>query len=76
MKSDLYTKFVLTVIALSLSVIAIQLTTKEAHAQTQGFMFSPSGALMVTLCHPSGNRYRWACADVDGDSGVAVTVKR
>lgn len=49
MKSDLYTKFVLTVIALSLSVIAIQLTTKEAHAQS-GFRFLPSGALMVSIC--------------------------
>jgi hypothetical protein len=49
MKSDLYTKFVLTVIALSLSVIAIQLTTKEAHAQS-GFRFTPSGALVVAVC--------------------------
>ena len=50
MKSDLYTKFVLTAIALSLSVIAIQLTTKEAHAQS-GFIFAPSGALVVTVCN-------------------------
>ena len=52
MKSDLYTKFVLTVIALSLSVIAIQLTTKEANAQS-GAKFSPSGALIVTICDPA-----------------------
>jgi hypothetical protein len=51
MKSDLYTKFVLTAIALSLSVIAIQLTTKDANAQS-GAKFSPSGALIVTICDP------------------------
>jgi hypothetical protein len=76
MKSDLYTKFVLTAIALSLSVIAIQLTTKDAHAQSQGLMYSPSGALMVTICDPSGNRSRWTCADVDGNAGVTVKVQR
>ena len=72
MKTDLYTKFVLTVIALSLSVIAIQLTTKDAHAQSQGLRYSPSGALMVTICHPGGSRSGWTCADVDGDAGVTV----
>ena len=51
MKSDLYTKFVLTVIALSLSVIAIQLTTKEAHAQS-GLRTTQSGALAVVICSP------------------------
>ena len=53
MKTDLYTKFVLTAIALSLSVIAIQLTTKDAHAQLQGFppnSFSKGGALFVQIC--------------------------
>ena len=52
MKSDLYTKFVLTVIALALSAIAIRLTTKDAHAQPGGFRFTETGALMVAQCEP------------------------
>jgi len=66
MKSDLYTKFVLTVIALSLSVIAIQLTTKEAHAQSNRFLFSDNGALIVTVCQSVGLSPRGGiiCADV------------
>lgn len=78
MKSDLYTKFVLTAIALSLSVIAIHLTTKEAHAQTQSLRFSQSGALMVTICDPVGalgQQGGWTCADVLNE-GVTVKVQR
>jgi hypothetical protein len=40
MTTDLYTKAVLTVIAIALSGIAIQLTIKEAHAQSQSAKFS------------------------------------
>ena len=78
MKSDLYTKFVLTVIALSLFVIAIQLTTKEAHAQSQSLRFSQSGALMVTICDPTGafgQRTGWTCADVLNE-GLTVKAQR
>jgi len=81
MKTDLYTKAVLTVIAISLAGIAVQLTTKEAHAQTQGLLFSPSGALMVTICDPVGGlipgraRPAWTCADVPSE-GVTVKVQR
>jgi hypothetical protein len=67
MTTDLYTKAVLTVIAIALSGIAIQLTIKEAHAQSQSAKFSPSGALMVTICDPTGafgQRTGWTCADV------------
>ena len=52
MTTDRYTKFVLTVIALSLSVIAIQLTTKDAQAEQQSFRFTRDGLLMVTICGP------------------------
>jgi hypothetical protein len=70
MKSDLYTKFVLTVIALSLSVIAIQLTTKEAHAQS-GMRFSPTGALVVTICD-----FRYgSCAEITPSSRLKVEEK-
>ena len=78
MKTDLYTKFVLTVIAFALFGIAIQLTTKEAHAQTQSLRFSQSGALMVTICDPLGalgQRGGWTCADVLNE-GVTVKVQR
>jgi len=50
--TDRYTKAVLTIIALCLSVIAVQLTTKDAHAQALGLKFAPNGALMVTQCDP------------------------
>ena len=66
MKSDLYTKFVLTVIALSLSVIAVQLTTKEAYAQSNRFTFSPSGVLLVSICDSKGTSYgMFNCAEVE-----------
>ena len=53
MQTDSYTKAVLTVIALALSAIAIQLTTKDAHAQSGGFSFTETGALMVAQCEPA-----------------------
>ena len=64
MKTDLYTKAVLTVIAISLSAIAIQLTTKEAHAQSNKFVFTESGALIVSVCDSNGNPSRYNCAEV------------
>jgi hypothetical protein len=66
MKSDLYTKVVLAVIALSLSVIAVQLTTKDAHAQVRGqFLFTESGALIVAICDANGPASRYHCAEVN-----------
>ena len=52
MTTDLYTKAVLTVIAIALSGIAIQMTTKNAYAQSGRFQFTESGALMVAQCEP------------------------
>jgi len=66
MTTDLYTKAVLTVIAVALSGIAIQLTTKDAHAQSQGLRFAPSGALMITICDTRS--YMAACRDLDGST--------
>jgi hypothetical protein len=64
MKTDLYTKVILTIIAISLSGIAIQLTSKNAYAQNSQFHFSQSGALIVTICNPNGNGYNNTCADI------------
>ena len=45
MKSDLYTKVILTVIALALSAIAFQLTMPSAFAQNNGIT-------KVAICDP------------------------
>ena len=68
MKTDLYTKAVLTVIAVSLTGIAIQLTIKESHAQHQPtgrYVFSPSGALVVSICDANFKNNLFSCAEVD-----------
>ena len=78
MKTDLYTKFVLTIIAISLTGIAIQLTTKDANAQTytgvRGPIYSPNGALWVTICNPqqspSGQTF---CADIVNEGQLRVS---
>jgi len=66
MKTDLYTKAVLTIIALALSGIAIQMTTTQAHAQVNRghqFLFSESGALIVAVCDANGHPSRYNCAE-------------
>ena len=65
MTTDRYTKAVLTVIAVALSAIAIQLTIKEAHAQSGVFKFTQSGALIVSVCDSKGVPSRYRCAEVD-----------
>jgi hypothetical protein len=80
MTNDRYTKAVLTVIALSLSVIAIQLTTKDANAQiytgVRGPVYSPNGAMWVTVCNPTqspdGQTY---CADIVNGGQLRVIPK-
>lgn len=65
MAADRYTKFVLTIIALSLSVIAVQMLVKDAKAQTYS---NPGGIQLVAICNMQKN-YNGSvtCADiVDG----------
>jgi glucose uptake protein GlcU len=62
MTTDRYTKVVLTIIALSLSIIAIQLTSKEAHANQQAFRFNQDGLLMITTCNERGTS-SFICSD-------------
>lgn len=64
MKTDNYTKAVLTVIAIALSAIAIQSGIKDAHAQSNEFRFTRSGALIVAVCDADGSPYRPNCASV------------
>jgi glucose uptake protein GlcU len=54
MTTDRYTKVVLTVIALSLSVIAIQLSTKDVQAAQNSFRFTKDGLLMIVICGQGG----------------------
>ena len=54
MKTDLYTKFVLTVIALALSAIALQNTIPSAFAQTN------RQPVKVIICDPIS--YEVSCA--------------
>lgn len=60
MKPDLYTKVILTVIALALVVIAGEKVITEAHAQNR--------PTKVVICDAYGNK----CAGIDGygDSGA------
>jgi hypothetical protein len=64
MKSDTYTKFILTIIAIALTAIALQTSIKDAHAQSNRFLFTQSGALIVAICDSQGNPSRYNCAEV------------
>ena len=68
MKTDLYTKAVLTVIALSLTVVAIQLSVKDVNAQAYN---RASGVQLVAICNPDGKN----CADVTPDFHLKGQVK-
>jgi hypothetical protein len=64
MKIDLYTKAVLTVIAISLAGIAVQLTIKDAHAQSNRFLFTETGALAIAVCNSVLINGQFTCADI------------
>ena len=66
MKTDLYTKAVLTVIALSLTVVAIQLSVKDVNAQAFNRV---SGVQLVAICNPDGKN----CADVNTDYQLRIS---
>jgi hypothetical protein len=59
MKTDLYTKFVLTVIALALSAIALQNTIPSAFAQA-----NRQPPIKVIICDPIS--WTVECAQVNG----------
>jgi hypothetical protein len=65
MHVDKYTKTVLTVIAIALSAIALQISLPSAFAQSNSFSFTPHGMLRVSVCNPrassDGQVY---CADI------------
>lgn len=65
MKIDFYTKAVLTVIALALSVIALQHSIPSAFAQSQ--------PIKVLLCDSTNPNW---CADIGKSGGLVVEVKR
>jgi hypothetical protein len=70
MKTDIYTKAILTLIAVSLFGILIQMTMQNANAQGQPFYLPPQfkftqgGALIVSVCDANVGPSRYNCADV------------
>jgi hypothetical protein len=62
MKTDLYTKFILTVIALALSTLAVQHTIPSAFAQSGGLQ-------KVVICDA---RYPSFCADVSTGGALKI----
>ncbi len=69
MQTDLYTKAVLTVIALALSAIALQHAIPSASAQAYN---RPSGVQSVAICNPDGRN----CADINSDYQLRITTGR
>jgi hypothetical protein len=70
MKTDLYLKAVATVIAISLSIIAIQLAVPTASAQR---VDDQTKMLMMRLCEKQGASIN--CADITSDFYLKVQVK-
>ena len=69
MKIDLYTKFVLTVIAVSLTWIGFQQTINNAIAQDSS-LISDGKPIKVAICNVKGSR----CADIAFGGKVEVDV--
>ena len=66
MTTDLYTKAVLTVIALSLAIIALEHAIPSAFAQS-------NRPIKVWLCDPTNPNW---CADIGTSGGLFVEVKK
>lgn len=64
MNTDRYTKGVLTVIAVSLAAIAVQMAIPDAHAQRYS---RNNGIQMVAVCNLNSEYGVTNCADVVGD---------
>jgi|APGre2960657444_1045066.scaffolds.fasta_scaffold10786_6 hypothetical protein len=62
MKSDLYTKFVLTVIALALSTIALQHAIPSAFAQSENIQ-------KVVICDPQNPSL---CAEISSRGALKI----
>lgn len=70
MKSDLYTKVIFTIIAVCLSVIAIQISITPATAQIYA---RDTGMQMMRLCEKTGSSI--GCVDITPDYHLKVQVK-
>ena len=68
MTTDMYTKAVLTVIAIALSAIALQHAIPSAFAQA----YNRSGVQLVAICNPDGKN----CADINSDFQLRITSGR
>lgn len=66
MKTDLYTKFVLTVIAIALASIALQHTIPAAYAQNNG------QPVKVIICDSVASTL---CADVSASGAIKVQAR-
>lgn len=74
MKTDLYTKIILTVIAISSSSIALQAAISPAFAQANNFSFTRDGQLRVSICNPRGSSDGMVyCADILNGGQLRVT---
>ena len=69
MQTDLYTKAVLTVIAIALSAIALQHAIPSAFAQAYD---RQSRVQLVAICNPDGR----SCADINSDFQLRITSGR
>ena len=70
MKIDLYTRFILTVIAVSLIWIGVQGSVKNAVAQNPSVVTIDNKLLRVAICNEKNTR----CADIAFGGKVEVDV--